>query len=277
MWHSTQARTLLAGHGRRQTEIAAPTISRRHARITIGQSVTLEDLGSKNGTWLENERLTAPRALEDGNVVRLGSTHIYVSSGSTAEVHRIDRRTATRSRSAGRLSITSTVPHPFSPSSPLMRHISAKSQVRLRTSGGPTGILPTQGRKLQMAAGCELTRWRPAAAREAVPILLLTMITCGPAAAQGFDRNSETVALRLSSWGVAAPSREAPLPANLIVPDSLRPLVTSMWLQSLTFRRQCASRRAPRFRHSYRARRPRAGGLARARLERHGDGGALPC
>ena len=54
-------------------EIAAPTISRRHARITIGQSVTLEDLGSKNGTWLENERLTAPRALEDGDVVRLGS------------------------------------------------------------------------------------------------------------------------------------------------------------------------------------------------------------
>ena len=53
--------------------IDASIISRRHARISIGERVTLEDLGSKNGTWLEGERLTAPRVLTDGNVVRLGS------------------------------------------------------------------------------------------------------------------------------------------------------------------------------------------------------------
>jgi len=55
-------------------EIEASTISRRHARIVIGESITLEDLGSKNGTWLGDERLTAPRALADGDVVKLGST-----------------------------------------------------------------------------------------------------------------------------------------------------------------------------------------------------------
>ena len=54
-------------------EIEAPTISRRHARITVGDSVTLEDLGSKNGTWLNDEQLTAPRALAEGDIVRLGS------------------------------------------------------------------------------------------------------------------------------------------------------------------------------------------------------------
>jgi DNA-binding winged helix-turn-helix (wHTH) protein len=54
-------------------EIEAPTISRRHARIVIGESITLEDLGSKNGTWLKDERLTAPHALVDGDVVKLGS------------------------------------------------------------------------------------------------------------------------------------------------------------------------------------------------------------
>jgi DNA-binding winged helix-turn-helix (wHTH) protein len=53
--------------------IDAPTISRRHARITIRDSVTIEDLGSKNGTWFEDERLTMPRELSDGDVVRLGS------------------------------------------------------------------------------------------------------------------------------------------------------------------------------------------------------------
>ena len=52
----------------------APTISRRHARIVIiGESITLEDVGSKNGTWLEDERLTAPHVLADGDVVKLGS------------------------------------------------------------------------------------------------------------------------------------------------------------------------------------------------------------
>ena len=54
-------------------EIEAPTISRRHARIMVGDSVTLEDLGSKNGTWLNDEQLTAPRALAEGDIVRLGS------------------------------------------------------------------------------------------------------------------------------------------------------------------------------------------------------------
>jgi DNA-binding winged helix-turn-helix (wHTH) protein len=54
-------------------EIEAPTISRHHARIVVGESVTIEDLASKNGTWLEGERLGAPRTLADGAVVRLGS------------------------------------------------------------------------------------------------------------------------------------------------------------------------------------------------------------
>jgi DNA-binding winged helix-turn-helix (wHTH) protein len=54
-------------------DIDSPTVSRRHARISIGESVTLEDLGSKNGTWLEGERLTGPHVLSDGDVVRLGS------------------------------------------------------------------------------------------------------------------------------------------------------------------------------------------------------------
>jgi DNA-binding winged helix-turn-helix (wHTH) protein len=56
-----------------QTDMQHPTISRRHARITIAESVTIEDLGSKNGTWLEEVRLMEPRTLEDGALVALGS------------------------------------------------------------------------------------------------------------------------------------------------------------------------------------------------------------
>jgi DNA-binding winged helix-turn-helix (wHTH) protein len=52
----------------------SPTVSRHHARIRIaGQTATIEDLGSKNGTYLRGERLTAPSDLTDGAELRLGS------------------------------------------------------------------------------------------------------------------------------------------------------------------------------------------------------------
>jgi DNA-binding winged helix-turn-helix (wHTH) protein len=54
--------------------LESPTVSRHHARIRIaGQIATIEDLGSKNGTYLRGERLTAPSDLADGDELRLGS------------------------------------------------------------------------------------------------------------------------------------------------------------------------------------------------------------
>jgi DNA-binding winged helix-turn-helix (wHTH) protein len=51
-----------------------PGVSRRHAVIRIaGDQATLEDLGSKNGTFIEDQRLDAPRLLADGDVIRIGS------------------------------------------------------------------------------------------------------------------------------------------------------------------------------------------------------------
>lgn len=50
-----------------------PGVSRRHARIVVsGAGAVLEDLGSKNGTFLREERLTGPAPLADGDTFRLG-------------------------------------------------------------------------------------------------------------------------------------------------------------------------------------------------------------
>jgi DNA-binding winged helix-turn-helix (wHTH) protein len=55
-------------------------VSRRHARIVAdGGRFTLEDLGSKNGTYLREQRLEAPAALEDGDTFRLGRTMLVFS------------------------------------------------------------------------------------------------------------------------------------------------------------------------------------------------------
>ena len=51
-----------------------PSVSRRHARIVVSpDGVEVEDLGSKNGTWVAGERIRGTAALTDGTTVRLGS------------------------------------------------------------------------------------------------------------------------------------------------------------------------------------------------------------
>jgi len=87
--------------------------------------------------------------------------------------------------------------------------------------------------------GCESITW-PSVLRLASAILLLGVITSGLAIAQVSEDDPHTVALGTSSWAAPIPPRVWPLPANLIVPDIVRPLVRSMWRQSPTFRRQCA-------------------------------------
>jgi hypothetical protein len=87
--------------------------------------------------------------------------------------------------------------------------------------------------------GCESITW-PIVRRQASAILLLGVITFGLAIAQVSEGDPHTVALGTSSSAAPIPSRPWPLPANLIVPDNVRPLLRSMWHQSPTFRRQCA-------------------------------------
>ena len=53
-------------------------VSRRHARIVIdGSTVQLEDLGSKNGTYLNGRPLKDPAYIADGDRITLGS-HVVV-------------------------------------------------------------------------------------------------------------------------------------------------------------------------------------------------------
>ncbi|MFC8848879.1 MULTISPECIES: FHA domain-containing protein [unclassified Micromonospora] len=52
-------------------------LSRRHASVRLAaDGVWLEDLGSTNGTWLNDRRIEAPELLSDGDVIRLGRTEL---------------------------------------------------------------------------------------------------------------------------------------------------------------------------------------------------------
>jgi DNA-binding winged helix-turn-helix (wHTH) protein len=54
-----------------------PSVSRRHARIVVTDgAANLEDLGSKNGTRLEDKKLEAPVSLHDGARILVGDVAV---------------------------------------------------------------------------------------------------------------------------------------------------------------------------------------------------------
>jgi DNA-binding winged helix-turn-helix (wHTH) protein len=62
--------------------IDAPGISRRHAVVRVrGGEAMLEDLGSKNGTFVGGRRLEGPVTLQDGDVFVLGDVGLVFRTG----------------------------------------------------------------------------------------------------------------------------------------------------------------------------------------------------
>jgi DNA-binding winged helix-turn-helix (wHTH) protein len=61
--------------------LIASGISHRHAKITLtdGNGV-IKDLGSKNGTWVNDEQIVESYELRDGDVIRLGRSKLMFRS-----------------------------------------------------------------------------------------------------------------------------------------------------------------------------------------------------
>lgn len=63
-------------------------VSRRHCRFKLkGESYTLEDLGSTNGTFVNEQRLSGAHTLRAGEMIRLGDTVIlaFEMTGADAD------------------------------------------------------------------------------------------------------------------------------------------------------------------------------------------------
>jgi DNA-binding winged helix-turn-helix (wHTH) protein len=76
-----EGENILGRRGNGLVIVDAPTVSKRHARLAIANgAVTVEDLASKNGTWVGDRPVTTPTAVEDGDQLRLGSVVVTVCS-----------------------------------------------------------------------------------------------------------------------------------------------------------------------------------------------------
>jgi hypothetical protein len=64
-------------HRSSDIQVDDPEVSRQHASITwSGSYYIIEDLGSANGTFVNGERISGPRPLKDGDLLRLGKIEL---------------------------------------------------------------------------------------------------------------------------------------------------------------------------------------------------------
>lgn len=99
-------RELVPLHGQRVTLGKAPTnavslehdetVSRLHAVLeNLGFAWSIRDLGSRNGTYLNGERITAERVLRSGDEVRLGKSRLIFWELRDSGDGRLDEETVT--------------------------------------------------------------------------------------------------------------------------------------------------------------------------------------
>jgi DNA-binding winged helix-turn-helix (wHTH) protein len=80
----TETETVIGRDPQADISLQFPGISRRHARIVIARDhVTLEDLGSKNGTWLKGQRIVTQTPLCDGDELTIGTVVLTFRAPTT--------------------------------------------------------------------------------------------------------------------------------------------------------------------------------------------------
>jgi hypothetical protein len=81
--------TILGREGEGVVALPSASVSRQHAALIVeGRAARLRDLGSKNGTFVDDLRVEGPVILRDGAQLRFGTlnvTYRAVQSGSSTE------------------------------------------------------------------------------------------------------------------------------------------------------------------------------------------------
>lgn len=89
-------------------------VSRRHAAVTVAaDEVWVEDLGSRNGTFVNGARITGRTKLVSGDIVRVGGLELKLhreSPATTAGDNDVSRLQMADERPAGMSDTTRTVP-----------------------------------------------------------------------------------------------------------------------------------------------------------------------
>src|SRR5512135_314191 len=73
----TEGENLLGRERSSSVWVGHASVSREHARLVVsGEKAEIEDLESKNGTWLGSRRVEGPLRLADGDEIRVGEVRL---------------------------------------------------------------------------------------------------------------------------------------------------------------------------------------------------------
>ncbi len=90
----TPGDTIIGRSATCQITIDDPLVSREHAKIRVEQdTLTIEDLGSRNGVLVGGKPVKKIRELADGDRIRIGSQELVVCTATTGSVQNAQRRT----------------------------------------------------------------------------------------------------------------------------------------------------------------------------------------
>lgn len=154
-----------------------PEVSRRHAALRVtGDGAAVEDFGSTNGTFVNDQRVQGVRALQDGDVVRFGNTEWELRGAAAAAPVGSPQVTAARAVPAE--PPTAAQPAPPAPQAPPAAAPAAAAPVAAGAAPaaapvGPNAAadaaspgLPGEGRRGDVAQPLEVT---PSAIRRTLP------------------------------------------------------------------------------------------------------------
>ncbi len=142
-----------------------PEISRRHARITrrAGDQLTIEDLGSTNGTFVNGKRIEEATPLTPGDTVKMGTTTIQVLDAAGKAPQATALGTTQPDPDEGKTKAASTVPPPAPPAP---KPAAPAPPAARRRSGGSRR--EGSGR-VRAGRRAPARRWRRTAARTPAP------------------------------------------------------------------------------------------------------------
>lgn len=206
--HRLDARTLIGRHVEgRGLAILEPSVSRHHAELTFGGDAwTLHDLGSANGTYLDDKLIEGPMKLRDGDRVRFGHIAFYFV-GDVAELP--PPRPARTSTVTFKPQLPPAAPEAPAPSPPPVPSrgeelIEESTSVGLpemtfklhEPTGGGGGLVEVDGKQVQLTT----TQF------ELMALMVRRMAAEGhqPELVRGFVRSSELIADL--SWDTHDPS-----------------------------------------------------------------------
>jgi predicted component of type VI protein secretion system len=155
-----------------------PEVSRRHAALRVtGDGVAVEDFGSTNGTFVNDQRVQGVRALQDGDVVRFGNTEWELRGAAAAAPAGVAAPQVTAARAVPAEPPTAAQPAAPPPQAPQPPPAAAPPAAAAAPAAaapvGPNAAadaaspgLPGEGRRGDVAAPLEVT---PSAIRRTLP------------------------------------------------------------------------------------------------------------